>query len=61
MTSQSDPQPPTDGGDYPQTGQHGPEMDDTQVAATEELRDRLPEVGTDDQGADPSELDDAAD
>jgi hypothetical protein len=49
MTSQSDPQPqsPTGAEDYPQTGQHGPEMDDTQVAATEELRDRLPEVDAD--------------
>jgi hypothetical protein len=49
MTSQSDPQPPADSGDYPQTGQHGPEMDDTQVAATEGLRDQLPEVDAEDR------------
>jgi hypothetical protein len=27
-----------------ETGQHGPEMDDTQVEATEALRDELPPV-----------------
>jgi hypothetical protein len=27
-----------------ETGQHGPEMDDTQVEATGELRDELPAV-----------------
>jgi hypothetical protein len=56
MTSQSDPQPqsPADADDYPRTGQHGPEMDDTQVAATEGLRDQLPEVD-----ADPEDRDDA--
>jgi hypothetical protein len=54
MTSQSDeqPQPPADTGDYPKTGQHGPEMDDTQVEATEGFRDRLPEVDAEDEDAD---------
>jgi hypothetical protein len=49
MTSHNDPTPDpagTDGtdesSDYARTGQHGPEMDDTQVQATEEFRDELP-------------------
>jgi hypothetical protein len=45
MTSHNGPAPDpsgADGSDYEQTGQHGPEMDDTQVRATEELRDDLP-------------------
>ena len=36
------------------TGQHGPEMDDTQVEATDALHDELPPVeqpGHDDEGA----------
>jgi hypothetical protein len=62
MTSQNDPTPDVsdsndstdsnDGSDYAQTGQHGPEMDDTQVEATEALRDDLPPAapeGTTDQ------------
>ena len=54
MTSPNDstPEPDATSDDYEQTGQHGPEMDDTQVAATEELRDELPPAapeGTTDQ------------
>jgi hypothetical protein len=33
-----------------ETGQHGPEMDDTQVEATEQLRDDLPPVEPADTG-----------
>jgi hypothetical protein len=43
------------GSEYERTGQHGPEMDDTQVAATEGLRDVLPPVTdepTEDSSAD---------
>jgi hypothetical protein len=36
------------------TGQHGPEMDDTQVEATGELRDELPPVTDDSSGDDSS-------
>jgi hypothetical protein len=32
--------------------QHGPEMDDTQVEATGELRDQLPPVTDDDESTD---------
>jgi hypothetical protein len=37
MTPQSEPKPEAgnDRSEYERTGQHGPEMDDTQVAATE--------------------------
>jgi hypothetical protein len=49
MTDDTNPEPETHepGSDYERTGQHGPEMDDTQVAATEELRDDLPPVDDD--------------
>jgi hypothetical protein len=40
-----------------ETGQHGPEMDDTQVEATEALRDDLPPVDPDD----PDDADDSGD
>jgi hypothetical protein len=46
MTPQSEPKPEAgdDRSEYERTGQHGPEMDDTQVAATEGLRDEWPPV-----------------
>ena len=49
MTDDSNPEPGTHepGSDNERTGQHGPEMDDTQVAATEALRDELPPVDDD--------------
>lgn len=55
MTTDSNPEPEGTeaGSEYERTGQHGPEMDDTQVAATEELRDDLPPV-TDDAAEEPS-------
>jgi hypothetical protein len=53
MTPQSEPKPEAgdDRSEYERTGQHGPEMDDTQVAATEGLRDEWPPV-TDEPSAD---------
>jgi hypothetical protein len=51
MTSDPRPEDAEDGSEYERTGQHGPEMDDTQVAATEKLRDELPPV-TDDASTD---------
>jgi hypothetical protein len=42
MTSEQAPTPDPSTADHERTGQHGPEMDDTQVEATEELRDELP-------------------
>jgi hypothetical protein len=45
MTQQDEPRTDEErGSEYERTGQHGPEMDDTQVAATERLRDELPPV-----------------
>ena len=46
MTTDSNPEPePTEeGSEYERTGQHGPEMDDTQVEVTGELRDQLDPV-----------------
>ena len=60
MTTDSNPEPEGAEADseYERTGQHGPEMDDTQVAATEELRDELPPV-TDDSSADDGSADTA--
>jgi hypothetical protein len=55
MTTRNDPSS-TEGtdesSDHARTGQHGPEMDDTQVDAAEELADELPAAapeGTTDQ------------
>jgi hypothetical protein len=55
MTTDSNPEPDAGGAasDDERTGQHGPEMDDTQVEATEALRDELPPV-TDESSSDPS-------
>ena len=52
MTTDSNPEPEgTDAGpEHERTGQHGPEMDDTQVEATGELRDELPPVTEDPSG-----------
>jgi hypothetical protein len=60
MTTDSNPEPEGTeaGSEYEHTGQHGPEMDDTQVAATEELRDELPPV-TDESSADDASADGA--
>jgi hypothetical protein len=60
MTTDSSPEPEGTeaGSEYERTGQHGPEMDDTQVAATEKLRDDLPPV-TDESSADDASADDA--
>jgi hypothetical protein len=60
MTTDSNPEPEGTeaGSEYERTGQHGPEMDDTQVAATEELRDELPPV-TDESSTDDASADDA--
>ena len=60
MTTDSSPEPEGTeaGSEYERTGQHGPEMDDTQVAATEEWRDDLPPV-TDESSADDGSADDA--
>lgn len=51
MTTDSNPEPEgaDAGSEHERTGQHGPEMDDTQVEATGELRDELPPV-TDSSG-----------
>ena len=54
-SSEPKPQPAPSGSDYERTGQHGPEMDDTQVAATEGLRDELPPVS---EVADDEDLED---
>ena len=56
MTTDSSPEPEsTDAAsEYERTGQHGPEMDDTQVAATEKLRDELPPVTEESSGDDDS-------
>jgi hypothetical protein len=58
--TQSEPESkePETGSEYERTGQHGPEMDDTQVAATEGLRDEWPPV-TDDPSADEPSADGA--
>lgn len=53
MTTDSNPEPEGADAGHERTGQHGPEMDDTQVEATGELRDELPPV-TDDSSADSS-------
>jgi len=60
MTTDSsrEPEGTEAGSEYERTGQHGPEMDDTQVAATEKLRDDLPPV-TDESSADDASADDA--
>jgi hypothetical protein len=60
MTTDSNPEPEgtAAGSEDERTGQHGPEMDDTQVAATGELRDELPPV-TDGPSADDASADDA--
>ena len=43
MTQQDEPRTDEErGSEYERTGQHGPEMDDTQVEATEALRDEWP-------------------
>jgi hypothetical protein len=56
MTTDSNPEPEgaDAGSEHERTGQHGPEMDDTQVEATGELRDELPPV-TDDSPDDSSD------
>ena len=41
--------PSTDQPDEARPEQHGPEMDDTQVEATGDLRDQLPPVQPDDE------------